>query len=369
VSQLVKAVVCRNRGAPVSVEHVELDPPQAHEVQVRLAATGVCHSDYSVLTGVLPMKLPCVLGHEGAGVVEDVGAGVTHVAPGDRVVLSWVTPCGGCFYCREGQPELCQVGARVNLHHRMPDGTSRVHKDGVDLQSFSALGAMAERAVVPAAAAVKLPADAPLEKAALVGCSVMTGVGAVFHTAGVRPGSRVAVFGAGGVGLNAVQGAAIVGAEQIVAVDVHPRKLELARAFGATHAVDASRDDPVAAIRELTGGRGADYTFEAVGGKKTIEQAYAAVRSGGTCVVIGIGPREESIELNVFMLPVLEKRLLGCWYGGAHVHRDLPRLLALYRAGRLKLDELVSRTYRLDEVNEAFADMVAGVNARGLIVF
>lgn len=365
----MKAAVCRGRGEPVQVEDVELDAPRAGEVLVRLAASGVCHSDYSVITGVMPMKLPCVLGHEGAGIVEEVGAGVGHVKPGDRVVLSWVTPCGSCFYCRGGQPNLCDLGAKINLQHRMPDGTSRLHRNGEDLQSFSALGAMAERAVVPAQAAVKLPDDAPLQKAVLIGCSVMTGVGAVWHTAAVKAGSRVAVFGAGGVGLNAIQGALVAGAERIVAVDVHARKLELARKFGATDVVDAKQDDPVKAIRELTDGRGADYAFEAIGRKKTIEQAYAAVRRGGTCVVIGIGPKTESVELNVFMLPVLEKRLLGCWYGGAHVHRDLPRLLSLYNEKKLKLDELVTRTYRLEEINQAFADMERGENARGVITF
>jgi S-(hydroxymethyl)glutathione dehydrogenase/alcohol dehydrogenase len=365
----LKAAVCHRRGEPVQVEDVELDPPREGEVLLRMAASGVCHSDYSVLTGVMPMKLPCVLGHEGTGFVEEVGPGVKHVAPGDRVVLSWVTTCGECFYCRQGQPNLCDLGGKINLHHRMPDGTSRLHKDGEDLQSFSALGTMAERAVVPAQAVVKLPADAPLEKAALIGCSVMTGAGAVWHTAGVRAGSSVAAFGAGGVGLNVIQAAAITGAARIVAVDVHASKLETARAFGATDVVDGSSQDPVAAIRDLTEGRGADYAFEAIGRKKTIEQAYAAVRRGGTCVVIGIGPRTETVELNVFMLPVLEKRLLGCWYGGAHVQRDLPRLFELYRAATLKLDELVTRRYRLDEVNQAFADMEAGRNARGIIVF
>jgi S-(hydroxymethyl)glutathione dehydrogenase/alcohol dehydrogenase len=365
----VKAAVVRARGAPVSVERVELEPPRAGEVGVRLAASGVCHSDYSVVTGVMPMKLPCVLGHEGAGVVVEVGKGVDHVRPGDRVVLSWVTPCGACFYCRSGQPHLCDLGAKINLHHRMPDGSSRLRANGEELQSFSALGAMAEQAVVPAQAAVKLPEHAPLEKAALIGCSVMTGCGAVWNTAGVRPGSRVAVFGTGGVGLNAIQGARVAKAERIVAVDVHQAKLELARRLGATDVVDASAADPVKALRELTDGRGVDYAFEAIGRKQTIEQAYASVRRGGTCVVIGIGPRTESVELNVFMLPVLEKRLLGCWYGGAQVHRDLPRLLELYQEGVLKLDELVTRTYALDEINQAFADMEAGRNARGVIVF
>jgi len=371
MTTLVKAAVVRARGEPVRVESLELQPPREHEVQVRLAASGVCHSDYSVVTGVMPMKLPCVLGHEGAGVVEEVGPGVEHVRAGDRVVLSWVTPCGACFYCREDQPHLCDLGAKINLHHRMPDGSSRLRASGggEELQSFSALGAMAERAVVPAQAAVKLPDHAPLQKAALIGCSVMTGVGAVWNTAGVKPGSRVAVFGVGGVGLNAIQGARIAKAERIVAVDVHTKKLELARRLGATDVVDASSTDAVKALRELTDGRGVDYAFEAIGRKQTIEQAYASVRRGGTCVVIGIGPRTETVELNVFMLPVLEKRLLGCWYGGARVHRDLPRLLELYEEGTLKLDELVTRTYALDEINQAFADMEAGANARGLIVF
>jgi S-(hydroxymethyl)glutathione dehydrogenase/alcohol dehydrogenase len=223
--------------------------------------------------------------------------------------------------------------------------------------------------VAPANACVKLPDDAPLDKAALIGCAVMTGVGAVFNTAKVHPGSCVAVFGAGGVGLNVIQGAAIAEAERIIAVDVNRRKLDFAVTFGATDVVDASTHDPVAAIRDLTEGRGADYTFEAIGRKESIEQAYAAVRKGGTCVVIGIGSRKESVSLNVFFIPVMEKRLVGCWYGGADVHRDALRLLSLYRLGKLKLDELLSQTYPLEEVNQAFADLKAGRNARGLVVW
>jgi S-(hydroxymethyl)glutathione dehydrogenase/alcohol dehydrogenase len=365
----MKAAVCWERDQPVRVEEVTLDGPGPGEVRVRMAASGVCHSDLSVVTGLMPVKLPAVLGHEGAGIVEDVGEGVRHLAPGDRVVLAWVTPCGSCFYCRIGKPNLCELGARINLRHRMVDGTTRVHRDGVDLQVFSALGTMAEFAVVPANAAVKLPEDAPLEASALLGCAVMTGVGAVFNTAQVTPGSRVAVFGAGGVGLNVIQGAAIAGAERIIAVDIAAQKLRLAGAFGATHCVDASLDDPVAAVRERTDGRGVDVAFEAIGRKQSIEQAYASARRGGTCVVIGLGSRHESVSLNVFSLPEQEKRLLGCWYGGADVHRDFPRLLALHRAGKLKLGELVTRTYALDDVNQALADLSDGKNARGLIVY
>jgi S-(hydroxymethyl)glutathione dehydrogenase/alcohol dehydrogenase len=362
------AAICYELDQPVRVEEVSLDEPKRGEVQVRMAASGVCHSDYSVITGIMPARLPCVLGHEGAGTVERCGEGIDHLKEGDRVLLSWVTPCGACFYCGIGKPQLCDVGAKINATHRQPDGTTRMHRDGIDLQTFSALGALAERIVAPANACVKLPEDTPLDKAALIGCSVMTGVGAVFNTAQVQSGSRVAVFGAGGVGLNVIQGAAIAGAERIIAIDVNPRKLEFAARFGATDRIDASSQDPLPAIRDLTDGRGVDYAFEAIGRKESIEQAYAAVRKGGTCVVIGIGSRKESVSLNVFFIPVMEKRLVGCWYGSADVHRDALRLLSLYRAGKLKLDELLTRTYPLQDVNQAFADLKAGLNARGLVV-
>jgi S-(hydroxymethyl)glutathione dehydrogenase/alcohol dehydrogenase len=365
----MKAAVCYERNEPVRVEEVDLDPPRAGEVRVRLAASGVCHSDLSFVQGILRGKMPCVLGHEGAGVLEEVGEGVDRLAPGDKVVLSWVTPCGRCFYCRIGKRHLCEVGEQINKTNRMPDGTTRVHRAGLDLNVFSALGTMAEQAVVPAAAAVKLPKDAPLDKCALLGCAVTTGVGAVLNTAKVEAGSWVAVFGAGGVGLNAIQGARLAGAERIIAVEAQPKKLDLARALGATDVVDATKAEPVAAIRELSAGRGVDYCFEAIGRRETIEQAFASVRKAGTCVVIGLGSIKESISLNIFMLPLLEKRLMGSWYGSADVHTDIPRLFAWYREGRLKLDELVSRTYGLNEINEAFAAMTAGAPARGVIVF
>ncbi|HEY5677496.1 MAG TPA: Zn-dependent alcohol dehydrogenase [Myxococcales bacterium] len=365
----MKAAICYQNDQPVRVEEVSLDAPRRDEVRVRIAACGVCHSDLSVISGVLRSKLPCVLGHEGAGIVEEVGEGVTHVAKGDKVLLAWVTSCGRCFYCRMGKPHLCEVGEQINKSNRMPDGSSRVHHDGQDLWVFSAVGALAEEVVVPASAAVKLPADAPLDKCALLGCAVITGVGAVFNTAQVTPGSRVVVFGAGGVGLNAIQGAAIAGAERIIAVDAQQGRLETAKRLGATDAIDATREDPVAAVRALTGGRGADYAIEAIGRTKTVEQAWASVRKAGTIVVIGIGSVKETVAINALMLPMLEKRLLGCWYGSANVHVEIPRLLALYRRGKLKLDELITRTYPLSAVNQAFSDMTSGANARGDIVF
>lgn len=364
----MRAAICFETNRPPRVEEVTLDPPRDNEVLVRIAAAGVCHSDLSVVTGVMPTRLPCVLGHEGAGIVEEAGRGVEHVRPGDRVVLSWVTQCGQCFYCKGGEPHLCSVGARVNQHFRMPDGSTRLRHQGTELQAFSALGAMAEKVVAPARAVVRLDSEVPLRTAALVGCAVTTGVGAVTNTAAVRPGSSVAVFGVGGVGLNVIQGALMAGAERVIAVDVSAPKLELARSFGATDAVDASAQEPAAAIRELTSGRGADYAFEAAGRKDTIETAYAAVRRGGTCVVIGIGRRGDEVALDAYLLPVMGKRLLGCWYGSADVHRDVPRLLEMHAQGRLKLDELVRRTYTLDQVAEAFADLEKGGVGRGLVV-
>ncbi len=364
----MRAAVCYQNDAPLRVEEITVDAPKRNEVLVRMVASGVCHSDLSVITGIMPAKLPCVLGHEGAGIVERLGDGVEHLKVGDRVLLAWVTQCGTCFHCRIGEPHLCDVGGRINSTHRLPDGSTRLHQDGTDVQAFCGLGALAQQVVAPVEACVKLPDDAPLDKAALIGCAVMTGVGAVFNTAAVRPGSRVAVFGAGGVGLNVIQGASIAGAERIIAVDVHSRKLEFAASFGATDCIDAASQDPVTAIRDLTDGRGADFTFEAIGRKESIEQAYAATRKGGTCVVIGIGSRKESVNLNVFFIPIMGKRLVGCWYGSADVHRDALRLLALYRAGKLKLDELLTTTYPLEEVNQAFADLTAGRNARGLVI-
>lgn len=365
----VRAAICFEVGQPVRVEDVTLDPPQADEVQVRIAAAGVCHSDYSVVTGLMQTRLPCVLGHEGSGVVEEVGPGVEHLRPGDRVVLSWVAQCGRCFYCQSGQPHLCALGGKINQSFRMPDGSTRLHRNGQELQAFSALGALAERVVAPARAVVKMPDDAPLQTVALLGCAVMTGFGAVMNTAQVTPGSSVAVFGVGGVGLNVVQAAAMAGAEVVVAVDMSPARLDLARTLGATHTVDASTQEAAAALRALTEGRGADFTFDAAGRKESVETAYAATRRGGTCVVIGIGSKKESVEINAYFLPVLAKRLLGCWYGGADVHRDVPRLLEMHRAGRLKLDELVGRTYRLEEVDQAFTDLARGTAGRGLVVF
>ncbi|CAG0948313.1 S-(hydroxymethyl)glutathione dehydrogenase / alcohol dehydrogenase [Rhodocyclaceae bacterium] len=368
MSQRVKAVVCREISQPVVVEEIEVESPRRGEVMIRLAACGVCHSDYSVTTGTIPFPPPVVLGHEGAGIVIEVGEGVTEIAIGDAVVSSFVSMCGKCRYCQTGRPQLCDQAAKAA--YTLPDGTVRT-KDlqGRPLNIFSGCGVMAEVATLHTDNVVKIDRDIPLDRAALVSCGVMTGVGAVVNTARVEAGSIAVVFGAGGVGLNAIQGCAIAGAAMIVAVDMADAKLEMARQFGATHTLNAkSEENVVKAIRKLTGG-GADYAFECVGYGEIAAQAYGVLRKGGTAVVVGVASQKDTTTLRTASLTFEEKTLTGSYFGSARPREDFPRLLALYRAKRLKLDELITRTYTIDEAPQAFADLASGKNARGVIVF
>lgn len=363
-----KAVVCREWNKPVSVELVSVESPRRGEVMIKVAACGVCHSDLSATNGTIPLPPPLVLGHEAAGHVVEIGEGVTDFQVGDPVVVSWVAICGRCPYCVSGRPALCDNAQKAAM--TLPDGSRRL-KDakGQELNHFAGVAVMAEYATLPCENVVKIDRDVPLDKAALIGCAVMTGVGAAINTAKVAPGSSVAVIGAGGIGLNVIQGAALAGASQIIAIDMADKKLELAQQFGATHTVNPERDgDPVAKIGAMTGG-GADYAFECIGLGKTIEQAYNMVRKGGTAVVVGVSKMSDSVTLGAFMMPFQEKVLTGSMYGSARPSTDFPKLLALYKTHRLKLDELVTATYRIDDVNRAFADMQGGVNARGVIVF
>ena len=360
----MKAALALDYGK-LSIENVTLDPPRAGEVMIKMAATGVCYSDLSVLNGAVPMPLPLALGHEGAGVVQAVGAGVSKVAPGDHVVLSFIPSCGECYFCDHHEPHLCAAGSPEG---RMLDGSTRLHLDGREIGAMAMLGCMAEYAVVPAISVMKIDRSIPLDRAALVGCGVMTGVGAVTNTAKVRAGSTVVVFGCGGVGLSAIQGARLVGAKRIIAVDTLDAKLEYARHFGATDTVNA-KDDPVAAVRELTGGRGADYSFEVTGKVPVMEQAYAATRRGGTVCIIGIGHYTESFPLNACGFSADAKTVIGCMYGNTNFKVDMPDLLELYLSKRLDLDAMITRTYSIDEVPQAFEDLKSGINARGVILF
>lgn len=362
----MKAVVIPGYNA-ITVRDVEIDGPKAGEVKVKMAATGVCHSDLSVINGTIPAALPIIVGHEGAGVVTEIGPGVARVAVGDHVVMSFVPNCKECFFCSRGQAYLCEKAGLLNMGKQL-DGTSRVRLGKDDLNVMTGLGCMAEYAVVPEISIVKIDKSIPLKVAALVGCGVTTGVGAALNTAHVEAGSTVAVFGCGGVGLSIVQGAAIAGAEKIIAVDLAENKLAMAESFGATHALKAD-EDVVKGIRGLTDKRGVDYAFEAIGNPKVIEMAFAATRSGGKTIVVGVGKRTDMAEFNCLSLPLQGKTICGCMYGGANPAVDFPRMLNLYRAGRLDLEGMVTKTYTIDEAPEAFADMEKGANARGVIVY
>jgi S-(hydroxymethyl)glutathione dehydrogenase / alcohol dehydrogenase len=360
----VKAAVLHEFGRPLVVEELELDPPRAGEVGVRMVASGVCHSDLHVAGGVHPTALPVVLGHEGAGVVESVGPGVAGLAPGDHVLLTWLPYCGHCRECVRGRPNICENTAWYDA--TMEDGTCRFHLRGQEVHHYNT-SSFAERSVVPARTAVKVDPSLPLAELALMGCAVMTGVGAVINTARVRPGETVAVVGCGGVGLNVVQGARIAGAAAIVAIDVVAAKLELARELGATAVVDASRGGVADAVRELVGG-GVDHAFEALGRPETIATTLELVGRGGEAVLIGMAPPEALVAFDALTTTLEERVVRGSWYGSCVPLRDLPLLVDLYRDGRLRLEPLISRC-SLDDVNDAFARMQAGETARSVIVY
>ena len=358
----VRAAVLHQAGAPLVVEEIELADLGPHDVRVALAASGVCHSDLSVQNGSIPFMFPTVLGHEGAGVVAEVGSAVTRVVPGDHVVLTWMPPCRRCYWCLAGQPMLCANGLTAAL------GGDYATVGGTRLVRGLGTATFAEQTLVPEGEVVPIDRSVPLELAALVGCALSTGIGAVWHTAEVRPGSSVAVIGCGGVGLAVLQGAKLAGAATVVAVDRVPGKLELAKTMGATVTVEATGDVP-AAVREATGGRGADYVFEVVGRAATIRDAFASTRRGGVCVLVGAGSPAEQVQFDAMELFVDAKTLKGCVYGSTDPDRDFPVLVDLVRSGAVDASGMVSRRIALDEVNEAFAAMEAGSVARSVIVF
>ncbi|HKI63392.1 MAG TPA: Zn-dependent alcohol dehydrogenase [Burkholderiales bacterium] len=368
MAQSAKAVVCRELNKPVVVESITVDAPQRGEVMLRLGACGVCHSDLSATNGTIPLPPPLVLGHEAAGEVVAVGEGVSGLAVGDHVVSSFIYMCGKCRFCSMGRPVLCvEQGKALTT---LPDGTLRT-KDaqGRPLNIFSGCGVMAEYATLHVDNVVKIDPKIPFDRAALVGCAVTTGVGAVFNTARVVPGASVVVFGCGGVGLNVIQGAAIAGAVRIVAIDAMESKLELARKFGATDVLLAKPgEDLTKPLKKLTGG-GADYAFECVGSGELAAAAYKAIGRGGVAVVVGVAKPGDSTAVRTMTLPFEEKTLTGSYFGSCVPRIDFPRMLGLYMQGKLKLDELITRRYSIDEAPQAFADLESGKNARGVIVF
>ncbi len=361
-----RAAVLYEVKKPVVVEDVELLEPGPHEVQVRWAANGVCHSDYHVVSGDYPHPLPVVLGHEAAGVVERVGPGVTTVEPGDHVCSSYIPSCGRCGYCIGGQPTMCALRDRPRWF--MLDGTSRLRKGVTALHHFLQVAGYATHAVLPEPSVIPIRPDAPLDVACLVSCGVLAGAGPVFNRAKVPPGASVAVWGCGGVGLNTIQAARLVGAGKVIGVDVALQKLAWAEEFGATHVVNAATEDPVARVQAISGAGGVDYAFEVVGTQATIEQALMATHRGGTCVVVGVSPAGTRVSVDPGLL--LQQRILtGSSFGGGRQRTDVPMLIDLYMAGKYRLEELITRRVGLDDLNQAFDRMLKGEVKRSVVVY
>ena len=364
----MRAVVFSGTHEPIEVRHVDLASPGPGEVRVRIAAAGVCHSDLHVRRGEWEVPLPLVMGHEGSGTVLEVGPGVNHLHEGDHVVLSWVAPCGNCRYCLAGKEARCQVAATVVAPGGvLQDGTSRLSLDGRPVHHYLGVSSFAEEVVVPASGAIKIRSDAPLDTMALVGCAVATGVGAVTNTASVEAGATVVVIGCGGVGLSVVQGARLVGASRIVAVDIQARKTALARIMGATDELDASTGDSVDELRELLP-EGADYVFDAIGLISTTEQAIGMLGLGGAAVIVGLPPTGARASFEPLALAEADQRILGSNYGSVRPAIDLPKLVDLYMSGDLLLDELVSARRPLEAAVASLDDLQRGEALRILLI-
>jgi Zn-dependent alcohol dehydrogenase len=363
----MRAAVFEGVGRPIDLWDIQLEAPGSGEVVVRVAACGVCHSDLSATDGTFPVPTPIVVGHEAAGVVEEVGPGVTSVRAGDHVVVSPSPPCGQCYGCVRGQPGVC-VNAQSVTNFALPDGSTRLSRDGTLIHRGLGVAAFAERVLTLESGVVPIPDDVPLDVACLMGCGVQTGVGAVLNTARVEEGSTVLVIGLGGVGLSVVQGARAAAASAIVAVDPNPERRALAMALGATQTVDPAHQDPIEAGRDLTGGRGVDYAFEVVGRSALVKTCVDATRPGGTTVMVGAMGLDDPLTID---LPVLfaatEKRLVGCFLGSSNARRDIPRYLALWRTGHLDLEAMITGRRPLDEVGAALEDLAAGVGVRTVI--
>ena len=362
----IKAAVFRKVHEPLTIESVEVDKPWGREVLVRTAATGVCHSDLHVVEGLgrFPLDRPYVLGHEGAGVIEAVGAAVTTLRPGDHVVACLSGFCGSCAQCLAGHPNLCVGGVVTRAESAHP----RLSQRGQALRQFIGISSYAERMLLHENSIVKIDPELPLDRAALVGCGVLTGVGAALRTSGLEAGQTVAVFGCGGVGLSIVQGARIGGARQIIGVDVFEAKREMAKRVGATHVVNSAKDDPVKTVRALTGGAGVDHAFEAVGNATLVRQAIESLAIRGTATIVGVLPPDAKIEFP-WMAIRPECRVQTSRMGSNRFRIDIPLYLEFYRQGRLLLDEMVSRRGRLDDINDAFRAMKAGEVARSVLTF
>ncbi len=360
----MKAAVLYEFGKPLIVEEIDMDPPKKGEVKVRLAATAICHSDIHIIRGELPFgKLPAIAGHESSGYVEAVGEGVTSVKVGDPVVVSLLTSDRECYFCSIGMPHLCEGSFPLSTESRLRN------KKGQSVSHLLRTATFAEYSIVDQSQVVPIPKDIPMDSAALLGCGVITGFGAVVNRAQVKPMSSVVVIGAGGVGFNSLQGAQVAGAYPVIAVDVIDSKLKAALNFGATHTVNAKTSDPVKAVKELTGGRGADYTFITVGNCDAIRQGVAMSGPRGMTVIVGIPPVKATLTLSPNDFIRFERVLTGSFMGTTRLKIDIPKLISLYKAGKLKLDELITNRYPLDKINEGIESTERGEAIRNVIVF
>ena len=362
----MRAAVLYEANQPLIVEELTQDPPKAGEVRITMGVAGVCASDFHVMKGTAILPLPVVLGHEGAGTVAEVGPGVTRVTPGDRCVLSFVSNCGHCRMCRTGHPQLCDTNAKTGATQY--DGTVRLHKGETAVHQMAKLGVFAESIVVPQQACHPMPDAVPMHVAALIGCCVTTGVGAVINSPAARPGATVAVFGCGGVGLSAIQGARLMNASRIIAVDIYDHKLEFAYRFGATDVVNARETDPVEAVRDLTGG-GVDMAFDTFGSAVTTANAVKSLAKGGTAVLVGLGAVGETAPIDMVDMVRNQKSLVGSYYGSGSPHETFDTLVDFYLKGSLDVEGLIARTYSLAQINDGFDALERGEDGRGIIRF
>jgi Zn-dependent alcohol dehydrogenase len=359
----MKAAICKEFGQPLVIEDIELAPPSAGEVKVKISACAICHSDILYMDGAWGGDLPAVYGHEAAGVVEETGPDVDHLKLADHVVVTLIRSCGTCYYCSQGEPHICET--QFPLDDKGPITVA----NGSPVKQGLRTGAFAEHVVVHHSQVVTIPQQIPLESASLLACGVITGLGAVVNTASVKPGSNVVVVGTGGVGLNSVQGAKICGSQKIIAIDIADAKLNAAAEFGATHTINSSKQDTKTDVLELTQGRGADYVFVTVGNPKAIEQGVSLLRKGGTIVIVGMTATGVKTELETLDIADNAQRILGSKMGATRLQVDMPKLVTLYQQGRLKLDELISGRYPLEQINEAVASVKQGDALRNVIVF
>ena len=365
---MVKAGVLYKANTPIEIKELKQDPPKSNEVKIKMLAAGVCASDHHVMKGQTNFPMPIVLGHEGAGIVEDLGDNVTSINKGEKCILSFVPSCGYCYSCRSGLGNICDTNRITGT--KQYDGTFRLtDENNNDIHQYAKLGVFAEEIIVPENACFKIDDDFPADVACLIGCSVTTGVGGVINQPNIFPGASIAVFGTGGVGLNSILGASLINASKIIAVDILDNKLEFSYKFGATHTVNSKAENATKKILEITNGLGVDFGFDTFGSQITTDQMMSSVRKGGTGVIIGLAPEGQTANINMVDMVRNHKTLVGSYYGSVSPHLTFERIIEFYQSGKLDINSVIARKYPLDKINEAYNDLAKGEDGRGVIDF